>query len=147
MNLYEDLNDIFPFLISIRKLENYISIDVEFPTSWRLPKKYVDEKTVLEQKASRQEFRCFSFATNFEETALTTSFNNLRGIINYNLEREQKEKLFETKVKELKTLFDKASLDELRDLAFQVKPEFKLIDSEYEDERQGENSRMVKIRD
>jgi hypothetical protein len=146
MNLYEDLNDIFPFLISIRKLENYISIDVEFPVSWKLPKKYVDEKAVLEQKTSRQDFRCFSFATNFEEVALTNSFNNLRGIINYNLEREEKERLFEMKVKELKTLFEKASLDELKELAFQVKPEFKLIDSEYEDERQGENSRMANIR-
>jgi hypothetical protein len=52
MTLYTELNEIFPYLVSIRKLETYISIDVEIPTSWRLPKKYVDEKMVLEHPDS-----------------------------------------------------------------------------------------------
>ena len=53
MNLYEQISDIFPHLVSIRKLEDYITIDVEFPTTWKLPKKYVDEKMVVEEMKKR----------------------------------------------------------------------------------------------
>jgi hypothetical protein len=66
MNLYSELNDIFPYLLSIRKLETYVSVDVELPSTWKLPKKYVDEKMIVEQKSEKVDIRCFSFATSFE---------------------------------------------------------------------------------
>lgn len=135
MKLYEQLNNIFPYLLSIRKLENYLSIDVEFSTSWKLPKKYVDEKMLLEQKTEKPGIRCFSFAAEFEETNLSTLLENLNGIIKYNLEREEKERLFEQKVMELKTFFDKTNLNELKELQFKLNNDFKI---ELEDE-QGEN--------
>jgi hypothetical protein len=140
MNLYEQLSDVFPYLISIRKLETYVSIDVEFPTTWKLPKKYVDEKMVVEQKSSKSEFRCFSFATSFDQTTLDVLFGNLKNIIKYNKEREEKERLFEEKVKELKNVFDKTNLSELKDLEFQVKNTFKIT---LDDEERGENIELV----
>ena len=138
MNLYEQLNEIFPHLISIRKLETYVSIDVELPTTWKLPKKYVDEKTVVEQKSAKPEFRCFSFATSFDEETLDKLFNNLKNIIKYNKEREEKEKLFEEKVKELKSFFDKSNLTDLKSLEFQVNNDYKLVELE-EDEQEDED--------
>lgn len=126
MNLYEQLEDIFPYLISIRKLETYLSFDIEFPTTWKLPKKYVDEKYVLEQQANKDGARCFSFATEFTEEKINLLFENLKGIIKYNLEREEKEKLFDLKVKELKSFFDKSNLRDLKELEFSLKKEFKL---------------------
>ena len=120
MNLYEQLNEIFPHLISIRKLETYVSIDVELPTTWKLPKKYVDEKMVVEQKSAKPEFRCFSFATSFDEETLDK----------YNKEREEKERLFEEKVKELKSFFDKSNLTDLKSLEFQVSNDYKLVELE-----------------
>jgi hypothetical protein len=121
MTLYTELNEIFPYLVSIRKLETYISIDVEIPTSWRLPKKYVDEKMVLEQKTEKSETRLFSFATSFEENNMEKLINNLKNIIKYNHEREEKERLFEEKIKELKQFFDKSDLVSLKNLEFQIK--------------------------
>jgi len=111
MNLYEQISDIFPHLVSIRKLEDYITIDVEFPTTWKLPKKYVDEKMVVEQKSDKPNTRFFSFATIFQKEPIDVLFYNLKNIIRYNKEREEKEKLFEDKVKELKSFFDKSNLD------------------------------------
>jgi hypothetical protein len=136
MNLYEQLHKIFPYLLSIRKLEGYVSVDIELPSTWKLPKKYVDEKMVVEQKSGKSDFRCLSFATNFNEDTLDKLFANLNNIIGYNLEREEKEKLFERKVLELKNFFDKSNLTELKDLEFQVKNEFKVT---LDDEEQGEN--------
>ena len=91
MNLYKELINIFPYLVSIRKLESYVSIDIEFPKSWKYPKKYVDEKTIIEQKSQKEEFRFFSFATAFDETSLNVLFTNIKGIVKYNKEREEKE--------------------------------------------------------
>jgi hypothetical protein len=140
MNLYEQLNKIFPYLLSIRKLEGYVSVDIEFPTTWKLPKKYVDEKMVVEQKSTKSDFRCLSFATQFNEETLDKLFGNLNNIINYNLEREEKESLFEKKVMELKSFFDKAELNDLKSLEFQVKNEFKIT---LDDEGHGENIELV----
>jgi len=139
MNLYEQLNEIFPYLISIRKLEAYVSIDVELPTTWKLPKKYVDEKMVVEQKSTKTEFRCFSFATSFDEETLDKLFNNLKNIIKYNKEREEKERLFEEKVKELKSFFDKSNLTDLKSLEFQVN---NVLNLELEEEEQEDEDRI-----
>ena len=139
MNLYEQLNEIFPYLISIRKLETYVSIDVELPTTWKLPKKYVDEKMVVEQKSTKTEFRCFSFATSFDEETLDKLFNNLKNIVKYNKEREEKEKLFEEKVKELKSFFDKSNLTDLKSLEFQVN---NVLNLELEEDEQEDEDRI-----
>lgn len=139
MNLYEQLNEIFPYLISIRKLETYVSIDVELPTTWKLPKKYVDEKMVVEQKSAKPEFRCFSFATSFDEETLDKLLNNLKNIIKYNKEREEKEKLFEDKVKELKSFFDKSNLTDLKSLEFQVN---NVLNLELEEDEQEDEDRI-----
>jgi hypothetical protein len=139
MNLYEQLNEIFPHLISIRKLETYVSIDVELPTTWKLPKKYVDEKMVVEQKSAKTEFRCFSFATSFDEETLDKLLNNLKNIIKYNKEREEKERLFEEKVKELKSFFDKSNLTDLKSLEFQVN---NVLNLELEEEEQEDEDRI-----
>lgn len=140
MNLYDQLNDIFPYLVSIRKLENYISVDIVFPNTWKLPKKYVDEKMVLEQKTEKVGFRFFSFATEFSEQTIDDLLKNLNGVIKYNLDREEKEKLFEQKVQELKTFFDASNLDELRELQFKLKNDFKL---ELADDEKGEDVKVA----
>jgi hypothetical protein len=62
-----------------------------------------------------------SFVTETEDEKLTLTQNNILGIINYNLEREQKESLLETKINELKGIFEKQSLDSLKSLKFDIK--------------------------
>lgn len=142
MNLYKLLLDIFPHLISIRKLQTYLSIDVEFPKTWKIPKRYVDEKTILEQPSAKDDFRCFSFAVEFNEESMEKLFNNIIGIVKYNREREEKENLFELKIKELKTLFDQSKLNDLKNLEFNIRNEF---DLKLEDDEQSENEKDIKL--
>lgn len=139
MTFYNELNEIFPYLISIRKLETYLSIDIDFPLSWKYPKKYIDEKMVVEHKSEKSNVRSFSFATSFSEDTLDTLFNNLKKIILYNKEIEEKEKLFELKVSQLKEVFEKKPLTELVDLEFQLKTKMEIID----DEKQRPSFEMV----
>ena len=52
-------------------------------------------------------------------------------MIKTNVEREEKEKLFKTKVKELQNIFEKEKLDNLKSLKFDIEEEYtKLLDNE-----------------
>lgn len=137
MSLFKEFSSLFPYLQSIRRLEDYLSFDVSFPKTWKLPKKYVPEDRVLEQESKTPNNRLFSFVSNIDEASIETTSNNITNIINYNLEREEKEKLFQIKVEELKTLFEKNSLKNLKSLTFEIKPnKIELIDNEEEELRE-----------
>ena len=142
MNLYKLLLDVFPYLVSIRKLQNYLSIDVEFPKSWKIPKKYVDEKTIVEQESNKQDFRFFSFALEFNEQMMEKLFNNIIGIIKYNKEREEKDLLFNKKIQQLKQVFDQNRLDDLKSLEFNIKNTFQV---NFEEDEQSENQENIKL--
>jgi len=130
MNFYEQLNIIFPYLFSIRKLENYLCIDVELPNTWKLPKKYVDEKQVMEQNSGKENVRLISFVSEFESDAINKLFENIKGIINWNKEREEKDALFNSKVSELKSFFEKQNLNSLKNLEFQIKKPIEIEEDE-----------------
>jgi hypothetical protein len=61
---------------------------------------------------------------------------NLQNIIKYNLEREEKDRLFQNKVDELKSIFEKQNLESLQNLKFDLKSKtlskLKLDDNEEE---------------
>jgi hypothetical protein len=92
-----------------------------FSTSWKLPKKYVDEEKVMEQESKTPNMRLFSFVSEIDEQSIEKVSTNIQNIINYNLEREEKDVLFQTKVTELKNIFEKQSLKNLKMLKFEFK--------------------------
>lgn len=140
MSLYKEFSSLLPYLQSVRKLENYFSFDVSFPKTWKLLKRYVDEEKVMEQPSKIDNERMFSFVTEINEEAMGIIIKNIRNIIQYNLELEEKERLFQNKVEELKTIFEKSNLNNLKGLSFEIKQETKkitLVDGEESIERTG----------
>lgn len=121
MSLYKEFSSLFPYLQSVRKLKNYLSFDVSFPESWKLPKKYVEEDKILQQESQTPGEKLFSFVSEFNEEEVEKISGNVKSIINYNLEREEKERLFQSKVDELKNVFEKQSLSNLKNLKFDIK--------------------------
>ena len=130
MTFYQELAVIHPYLQSVRKLKNYLSIDVNFPNTWKLPKKYVPDNSVVENESTIKDHRCFSFVSVFEEKLVEEMLINLNGVIKYNKEREEKERLFETKVTELKQIFDKQNLENLKNLSFELTEKKLSLDDE-----------------
>jgi len=133
MSLYKEFSTLFPYLQSVRKIENYLSFDISFPNTWKLPKKYIDENRIMEQQNNNQNERLFSYVSEITEVEIERVYQNLCGIINYNKEREEKDKLFESKVEELKKLFEKQNLEKLKSLYFNMnepKQKVKLEDNE-----------------
>ncbi len=120
MSLYKEFSTLFPYLQSVRKIENYLSFDISFPNTWKLPKKYVDESKIMEQQSSITNERLFSYVSEINEPEIERVYQNLCGIIKYNKEREEKDKLFESKVEELRKLFEKQNLEKLKGLNFNI---------------------------
>lgn len=133
MSLYKEFSVLFPYLQSVRKIKSFLSFDVSFPKTWKLPKKYVDEEKLMEQTSTIPDERLFSFVSEINEVEIEKCSSNIQNIITYNREREEKERLFNEKVEELKVVFEKQSLKNLQELKFDIKSKkIKLEDNEEE---------------
>lgn len=143
MSLYKEFSTLFPYLQSVRKIKNYLSFDISFPSTWKLPKKYVDENKFMEQESHIPNERLFSYVSQITEDDIEKVYDNLKNIIKYNLDREEKEKLFESKVEELKKIFEKQNLEKLKGLYFDIsEPTSKILKLE-EDENEIKSVGMV----
>ena len=140
MSLYKEFSTLLPYIQSVRKLKNYLSFDVSFPKTWKLPKKYIEEDKILEQESTIIDNRFFSFVSEITEEGVENTSKNIQYIIKYNLEREEKEKLFQNKVDELKHIFEKQNLKNLKSLQFEIKNN--KLELEY-DEEELEGTRVV----
>jgi hypothetical protein len=140
MSLYKEFSTLLPYIQSVRKLKNYLSFDVSFPKTWKLPKKYVEEDKILEQESTTIDNRFFSFVSEITEDGVESTSKNIQSIIRYNLEREEKERLFQNKVDELKHIFEKQNLKNLKSLQFEIKNN--KLELEY-DEEELEGTRVV----
>ena len=142
MSLYKEFSSLLPYLQSVRKLESYLSFDVSFPTTWKLPKKFVDEEKVMEQTSKMEGHRFFSFVAEISEESVELLSNNLKSIIKYNHDREEKERLFQNKVEELKNIFERQDLTSLKNLNFELKTgKIELEDEEESIERVGDSGK------
>ena len=121
MSLFAELNPILSYLSQIRVVENYIVFDVLFPNSWKVPKKYINEDKFVNQGTNEDNLILLWFVSDLSDDDIELTKNNILGIINYNLEREEKEKLLENKINELKSIFSNESLDSLKNLKFDLK--------------------------
>ena len=137
MTFYNEIEKIFPYLKSIRKLKSYLSFDIELPNNWKIPKKFTIEGKVVEQEKSNPGTKLISFVSEFNEDEITITTNNIRSIIDYNKELEEKEVLFVNKVEELKRIFEKQNLDKLQQLTFDIK-EYNLTQNIDDEEQRDE---------
>lgn len=118
MSLYKEITPFIDYLVSIRKLENYFSLDMKFPIKWSLPKSLVDETQVVGFEPGDTNYRGVSFVSAIGEKETTETLNRIAKIIKLNKEKELKEKLFKQMIEQLKQTFEKNDLDKLHNLYF-----------------------------
>lgn len=117
-----EIGNIIEYLQQIRKLEDYLIFDMEFSNTWKILKKFVIEDKFVNQGLNEDGSKLlFSFVSELTPEALKKTLENILGIINYNLEREMKENLLQSKIDELKNIFNNQSLDQLKNLSFDIK--------------------------
>jgi hypothetical protein len=87
MSLIIQLESIIDYIHQIRKVEDYLVIDVHFPSSWKVLKKFVIEDRFVNLGTVDENKVGMSFVCEVTEDSLNLTQNNIIGIINYNLER------------------------------------------------------------
>ena len=119
MSLFKEIENIVDYCSSIRKLKTYLSFDMIFPSNWTVLKSQIDEtKTVFNK--TNDNSKHISFVSEINEESIAETISNIEKVISYNKEKEEKERLFKEKVNELKNIFEKGGLEDLKNLKFDV---------------------------
>lgn len=144
MSLYSEYLELDGYVKSIRKIEKYLVFDLSLPKEWKLPKKYLPEDRVVDNGQAEQNRRNLSYASEFNQENVEKTTSNIKNLIKFNKEIEEKERLFNLKVNELKNIFEKQNLQNLQELKFEITPKnFKLNINEENNNGKGEESAMV----
>lgn len=125
MIYYEFINKTNKYLKSVRVLKNYVSFDMVFPSSWIMLKKAPETMEILQNEGESGTIT--SFVCEMNKKNIDILEDTLDSVIKTNIEREEKEKLFKTKVNELKSIFENEKLDSLKSLKFDIDDITKLL--------------------
>jgi hypothetical protein len=124
--VYEIIKSLRPYFFSLREIEGNVSLDIKLPLNWKyenIVKPYRSIKTKVQDK--NEKFSLLSIISNATEEGYKVVTACAVEIIKINKDEEDKEKLFQEKVKELQQLFQKESLDKLKDISFIQDEQFK----------------------
>jgi hypothetical protein len=119
------------YLKSVRILKNYVSFDMIFPNSWIMLKK-VPENIEILQNENNEGIVVTSFVCQNTKEYIDILERILDNVIKTNIEKEEKERLFKSKVKELQNIFEKEKLDNLKSLKFDIEEFTNIISDEKE---------------
>jgi hypothetical protein len=142
MSIFKELNPFINYLKQIRKLEDYLVFDMSFPVNWKIQKKYIVEDKFVNYGTQTDGTVLLSFISIYNELEINTTKSNILGIIKYNLEREEKERLLDIKIVELRNMFEKQTLDNLKSLKFDFNINKNII---IENEPEGKVDSMVGV--
>ena len=121
------------YLKSVRILKNYVSFDMLLPESWSILK-----SPQVVEVIKTDDNRVISFVCENKTEYIDTLEKYLDGVVKVNVEKEEKERLFQNKVEELKNIFEKQDLNSLKGLNFELKTgKIELVDEEESIERVG----------
>lgn len=115
--MFENIRLLRPHFHSLREIEGNVSLDIKLPLTWKheeIIKPYRSIKFKVQDK--NEKFTLMSLISNGTQEGYDVVFACASEIINHNKEEEEKQKLFNLKVRELQELFKKESLDKLKDI-------------------------------
>lgn len=98
-------------------MESNVSLDIKLPLTWNyetIVSPYKSIKIKIQDKSEK--FTLISIISNATQDGYDVVFTCAQEIIKVNMEEEEKQKLFQQKVKELQELFKNESLDKLKDI-------------------------------
>ena len=102
-----------------------------FPTTWVMLKNIHESIEVLKNEST--DGVVYSFVCENKKELIDIIELTLDKIMKANIEREEKERLFKNKVQELKSIFEKENLENLKGLKFDMEELTKLIDNDREE--------------
>lgn len=115
--MYEFISLIRPYFYSLREIETTICLDLKLPNTWLyedIVSVYKTIKPLTQDKNDK--VNLVSLISIADKQGYDVVFACAKEIIKLNKEREEKELLFQKKMKELHELFQNQPLDKLKEL-------------------------------
>ena len=115
--MFQSIKSLRPHFHSLREIEGNIRLDIKLPWTWRyedIIKPYRSIKIKIQDK--NEKFTLLSLISNGTQDGYDVVFACALEILQINRDEEEKQKLFQQKVKELQELFKKESLEKLKDI-------------------------------
>ena len=108
-NIQERLDSLQPHITGIRYVKGVQVVDAAFKDGWTIPESDVIKKSLVEEEGNYYVFYTEKGGVTFDDL-----LEYIEGIISINIEREKKNELFKTKVKELQAIFKSNTLSKLK---------------------------------
>ena len=128
MSLFDNISKLGSHFTSIRMHEGLILIDMKLPKIWK-------DKEILGSRGNKIQIKLgksndtqklVSFFSTFDDEGVTLLVDEVRAVIQWNMDQEEKNNLLNKKMIELQKMFSENNVDALRKLEFEFKEE-KLI--------------------
>lgn len=128
--MYEAIKSLRPHFHSLREVNVNVSLDIKLPLTWRYEEIVKPYSTInVKVQDKNDKFNLISLVSQATQEGYDVVFACANEIFKINREEEEKQKLFQQKVKELQELFKNESLDKLK--------EINLIDSHGQEDTTG----------
>ena len=115
--MFESIKLLRPYFHSLREVTNNVSLDIKLPLTWKyddIIKPYSTINVKIQDKNDK--FNLISLVSQATQEGYDVVFACANEIFKINREEEEKQKLFQQKVKELQELFKHESLDKLKEI-------------------------------
>ena len=148
MSLYSEIATFKDLFHGVRIHEDFIIIDLKMPLQWEDKKVLhqalnTNEGNVVQMKvnSSDEKSKLISFYSLFDEKHTNILINEIKRVIKWNKDVEEKNELLNRKMMELQKVFHENNLESLRDVNINFYPQLKSSQNEG-----GENSKLVQQR-
>ena len=146
MTYFNFLNKVKSYLKGVRILKNHVSFDMVFSDTWVINKAKTNDIEIIKGGLDGNTV-LLSFVCPLVEDKVNKVEELIDNIIKTNREREEKDQLFRSKVQELKKIFEKQKLEELKNLKFDVDEISAYLNNNDEDseDRPGDREGIVTV--
>ena len=122
--VFDTIKSLQPYFFSLREIGSMganpiVSLDIKIPVSWR--DEDLAEGVTIKVQDKNDRNKLLSIVSPNTKEGYDIVFTIAKKIIKVNLEEEEKIKLFNEKVEEMKTYFLSSPLDKLKDITFDKK--------------------------
>ena len=132
MNLFDNISKFGPYFNSIRMHEGLILLDMKLPKVWK-DKEILGSrgnKIQIKHGKSNDTQKLVSFFSTFDDEGVRVLLDEVKSVIKWNMDQEEKNTLLNKKMIELQKMFTENNVDALRKLEFEFKEEKLSFDEE-----------------
>lgn len=118
--VFDTIFSLRPFFFSLREIKENVSLDIKIPSSWNISADIneINNEVSIKVQDENDKNRLISLISVATKSGYDAVFSSAKQIIKYNQEIEEKNRLFNEKVEELKRFFLDAPIEKLKDISF-----------------------------